>query len=103
MNNLDILFSEARHSEPYLPGSGFTAAVMAQLPRRNELPGWIKNAVMLGATAIGSAIAVSQLSPANLISEAASMALSMQFLVAAAVGVYLASYGVIWATQKSDV
>ena len=78
MKDLDNLSAELRISEPYLPDSGFTAVVMAQLPRNRELPLWLKNLILLGATTLGSAIVATQLPAGNV----ASMLLSMSSLPA---------------------
>ena len=78
MKDIDNLSAELRISEPYLADSGFTAVVMAQLPRSRELPLWIKNLMLLGATALGSAIVAIQL-PAGIV---ASVLLSTAFLPA---------------------
>lgn len=103
MNDLDQLFQELRQTEPYLPDTGFTAAVIVQLPRRNELPLWIKNLLLLAATAAGSAVVAWQLPAAELLSFMASSTLTPQFLGAATIAVYLFSYAAVWVSQQSGV
>lgn len=88
MKDIDKLFAELRTSEPYLADGGFSAVVMAQLPSNRELPLWLKNLILLGATALGSSIVAMQL-PAgdlgSLLLAAASLpALDIQSLLAAA-------------------
>lgn len=101
MIDLESRFSAARQSEPYLDDSGFTAAVMTRLPRRNELPLWLKNLILLGATALGSAVVVWQLPPVlPLADKAASIATSFEFIATAAMAVYAVSLGVVWAARK---
>jgi hypothetical protein len=65
MKDLDLVCSELRATEPYLEDNGFTAVLMARLPRRRQLPDWVKNVLLLGATALGSLICALQL-PADL-------------------------------------
>ena len=104
MTDIDKLFSELRRTEPYLPDAGFTAAVIAQLPRPNELPMWVKNAMLLAATLAGSAVVAWSMPADGMLSLiTASFKLSVQLLVAASIGVYLFSYGAIWVAQKSNL
>lgn len=104
MNDLASKFAAARQSEPYLDDAGFTPAVMSELPRRNELPLWLKNVILLAATALGSAVAVWQLPPVlTLADKAASAATNLEFIAMAAIAVYAASLGVVWAARKEIV
>ncbi|OGT81702.1 MAG: hypothetical protein A3H91_10540 [Gammaproteobacteria bacterium RIFCSPLOWO2_02_FULL_61_13] len=73
MKDIDNLCAELRISEPYLTDSGFTAVVMAQLPRSRELPLWEKNLILLGATALGSAIVATQIPAGSLASALMAM------------------------------
>jgi hypothetical protein len=50
---LDVLL---REQSTYVNDDGFTGRVMARLPRRRRM--WLRPALLLGATAIGSALAV---------------------------------------------
>ncbi len=88
MKDIDNLCAELRISEPYLADSGFTAVVMAQLPRTRELPLGIKNLILLAATTLGSAIVAMQLPADNvasvLLSAAFLPALDLQSLLAVA-------------------
>lgn len=60
-NKLDAMLARMRESEPTLDGDDFTAAVMAQLPRNDGVPAWLQNTILLGATALGSAIVAWQM------------------------------------------
>lgn len=101
MDTLESRFATARRSEPYLDGTGFTLAVMAELPRREELPTWIKNVILLAATAVGSAVAAWQLPPVvKLAGETFSAAMNAEVLALAALVVYTASLGVVWVARK---
>jgi hypothetical protein len=88
MNDIDQLFSELRATEPYLPDSGFTAVVMEQLPRKRDLPEWIKNAILLFAAALGTSIFAAQLPDGTLevvVSRLAALStLNLQYLLEAA-------------------
>lgn len=101
MNDIDDIFKELRRTEPYLSDAGFTAAVVAQLPRPNELPMWVKNGMLLAATLAGSAVVAWALPAAEMVSLMTSFKLSVQLLVAGSIGVYLFSYGAIWVAQKN--
>lgn len=104
MNKLESQFAAARRSEPYLDDAGFTFAVMAALPRSNELPLWVKNMILLVATALGSAIVVWQLPPVIFLGDkAASIATNFEFIAMAAMAVYTISLGVVWAARNEIV
>ena len=116
MKDIDNLFAELRTSEPYLADSGFTAVVMAQLPRSRELPLWVKNLMLLSATALGSAIVATQLPAGNLASVLLSVATlpapdlqsvlamvaqKLPIILIASVAVsYLLPYGAILAVRR---
>lgn len=59
--NLDALLDSLQRSEPDLPGDAFTAAVMQRLPRAREMPTWLKDGILLGSAALGSAIVAWQM------------------------------------------
>lgn len=61
IDGLDAVVERLRQTEPVIAEGDFTAAVMAQVPRRNRLPVWLSNATLLGATVLGSATAAWQL------------------------------------------
>lgn len=119
MKDLDLMFRELRTTEPYLNDNGFTAVVMAQLPAQRELPMWVKNLLLLGATLLGSAIVATQL-PANtlgtvLVSLATLPAIDAQSLLSVAAQnlpavllgcfavSYLVPYGAILAVRRGAI
>jgi hypothetical protein len=53
---LDALLEQMRRTEPELPGDDFTTAVMRELPPDRAMQEWQHNALLLGATALASAI-----------------------------------------------
>lgn len=110
-NNLDEMLNTLRSTEPYLADDGFTSGVIAILPEARQLPFWLTNLIMLGFTAIGSAIAAWQLPVMKLISFATTSTLSLPttstlslaFLGAAAISTFLVSYVVIWLAQNDSI
>lgn len=57
----DDIFRRLRKSEPYLEDNGFTAAVMAHLPKQAKLPLWQKNGLIILFGLIGAVLAGSML------------------------------------------
>ena len=118
-NNLDEMLNTLRSTEPYLADDGFTSGVIAILPEARQLPFWLTNLIMLGFTAIGSAIAAWQLPVMKLVSFATTSTLSLPttstlslpttsilslaFLGAAAISTFLVSYVVIWLAQNDSI
>ena len=116
MKDIDKLFAELRTGEPYLADGGFSAVVMAQLPGNRELPLWLKNLILLGATALGSAIVAMQLPAGNvasvLLSVASVPAMDLQsvvtmaaqnlplILIASVAFTYVLPYGAILAVRR---
>ena len=119
MKDIDNLIAELRSTEPYLADSGFTAVVMAQLPRSRELPLWLKNLILLCATALGSAIVATQLPAGSLasllISTAVLPAIDMEsvlalvarnlpiILIASVAFSYILPYGAILAARRGTL
>ncbi len=110
-NNLDEMLNTLRSTEPYLADDGFTSGVIAMLPEARQLPFWLTNLIMLGFTAIGSAIAAWQLPVMKLVSFTANSTLSLPttsilslaVLGAAAISTFLVSYVVIWLAQNDSI
>jgi hypothetical protein len=108
-NNLDHMFNTLRNTEPYLADNGFTSGVLARLPEAKQLPAWLTNLIMLGFTAIGSAIAASQapilekLSVMELLSQTTSSLFSLTTLGFAAVTTFVTSYIIIWMAQNDSI
>ncbi len=53
----EAVAARMRHTEPVIDDIDFTTAVLAQLPRANALSDGFRNAIVLGATVLGSALA----------------------------------------------
>ncbi|MCZ6525585.1 MAG: hypothetical protein O6928_03360 [Gammaproteobacteria bacterium] len=110
-NNLDEMLNTLRSTEPYLADDGFTSGVIAMLPEARQLPFWLTNLIMLGFTAIGSAIAAWQLPVMKLVSFTATSTLSLPttstlslaVLGTAAISTFLISYIVIWLAQNDSI
>jgi len=101
IDKLDATLARLRESEPTISDDGFTAAVMIRLPHNNELPTWISNAIMLGATAMGSAIVAWRipLPPANVLLEVATANLPA-LLIAAVALTYTTAAGALWTAGR---
>jgi hypothetical protein len=109
-NNFDEMLGTLRSTEPYLADDGFTSGVMARLPEARQLPSWLTNLIMLGFTAIGSAIAAWQLPMTawqlpvmKLVSFTTSSLLSLSVLGIAAISTFVISYIVIWLAQNDSI
>lgn len=101
IDTLESTLARLRDTEPTIADNGFTAAVMTRLPRANELPTWISNAIVLGATAMGSAIVAWRipLPPAAVLLEAATT--NLPALLAAAVALtYGTAAGALWTANR---
>lgn len=98
-DKLAALFADMRQSEPYLPDDGFTAHVMARLPKPRELPDWQKNGILLAFTALGSAIAAWTLPVDAIIGFSLANLLSLPVIGATGVAMFLLSGAIVWLTQ----
>jgi len=103
MNHIDSMLATIRHSEPYFDDHGFTVAVLSALPEERELPLWIKNAMMIGATAAGSAVVAWQaagIRPEALLSQ---LTLDTTTVAIAALCVYAFSSAMVWVVRREIV
>lgn len=106
---LDEMFRKLRNSEPYIADDGFTAGVMARLPEARQLPMWLTNLILLGFTAIGSALAAWQIPLMKLFSlvsvalQSLSLPGPLPVLGVAALGTFMLSYAVIWLAQNDTI
>ncbi|MGA2800971.1 MAG: hypothetical protein ABSE97_01150 [Verrucomicrobiota bacterium] len=78
----DPLDALLREQDKYIEDNGFTARVIATLPRRRRRA-WLRPAILLGATAIGSVLAVWWLPWGNLpvLDSSALFSLNSQVLM----------------------
>jgi hypothetical protein len=98
---LDATMARLRQSEPILTDGDFTATVITQLVPTKELPVWISNGILLGATALGSAILAWQIplaAPASLFNAATANLPAV--LIAAVVFTYGGALVALWATDQ---
>ena len=87
---LDVLLREQNH---YIEDNGFTARVIGALPQRRRR-GSLRSALLLGATAIGYALAIRWV-PWNLLNSGALLSFNGQALLA--YGLLLAIFGsLLW-------
>jgi len=103
MNDIDSVLAAMRRSEPYFEDHGFTAAVLAALPEERQLPLWVKNLMMVGATAAGSGVVAWQaagLRPEALLSQ---ISLDYTTIGLAALLVYAFSSATVWIARREIV
>jgi hypothetical protein len=105
MKDLDALISEMRESEPYFSDNGFTAAVMAQIPTTRAVPLWKENAIMLAATAAGSAIAAWQIASAGVGQMLPDVSITMgtTHFAVAALAVYAFVGATMWVARREVI
>lgn len=100
-NRLDATLARLRDSEPLLDGGDFTAAVMTQLPRATRVPAWLQNAILLGATALGSAIVAWQTPVPPVATMAQALIASLPELVGASAALmWGAAVAGIWVVSR---
>lgn len=100
MNELDRMTAALRRSEPYFEDRGFTAAVMAALPAESELPLWIKNLILVAATAAGSGIAAWQLADLRPVALLSGVSLDYGTIGLAAFIVYAFTSTAVWVVRR---
>ena len=94
-DTFDILARELRNTEPVVGDRGFSQAVMMQLPRAWQLPGWVRNLAVLSAAAGGSAVSA-WLVLGSLETLAAGMIEGSAMIVGAAAMTYLVAGVMLW-------
>jgi len=98
---VDRMTAHLVQTEPTFTDTGFTAAVMTQLPRSDELPAWQRNAIMLAATALASAIVAWQAPITALPDLLAAAAADWSTLLGAAIAVtYGTAIAAVWTARK---
>ena len=103
MKNIDSVAAQLRQSEPYFDDHGFTAAVLAALPEDRQLPLWVKNLIMVGATAAGSAVVAWQMAGLHLEPLLGQVSFGYTTIGAAAVFVYAFSSATVWVARREVV
>jgi hypothetical protein len=93
--------AQLRRTEPVITDSGFTRAVMAQLPRTRKLSTWQKNTILLAATTLGSAFVAWQ-APVTAIPALLDAASAdwPALLIAAVIATYGAAITTIWTAHR---
>ena len=98
---LDALAARLRQTEPAVADGNFTAAVMAQLPPTNVRPTWLRDGLLLGATALGSAIVAWQTPLPAVASLLDAVSTNFQALTLAGVGLtYGAAFAAVWVANR---
>ena len=103
MNDIDTMLVAMRRSEPYFESHGFTAAVLAALPEERELPLWIKNLMVVGATAAGSAVVAWQAAGIRPEALLPQITLNTTTIGVAALCVYAFSSAMVWTVRREIV
>ncbi len=87
-----------REQNQYINDDGFTARVMTALPRRRRPYYWLRPALLLGAAAVGTALAIRWLPWESLSAMDLSALLSLDFQAMAPwLSVALVSASILWA------
>jgi hypothetical protein len=102
-DNFDDMLNTLRSTEPYLADDGFSSAIIARLPEARQLPGWLSNLILLGFTAVASAIVAWQLPVMKLTSFPVSSLISLPVLGTASVSTFVLSYIIIWMAQNETI
>jgi len=116
-NEFDNLLGALRNTEPYIADAGFSAGVISRVATTRRLPGWLANLILLGFTAIGSALAAWLTDPGSqltyavtpAVTQAVTSMLSAQgvfflpTIAVAAAGMLLLACTVIWLSQSDAI
>jgi len=112
-NDFESLLGALRNTEPYIADAGFSAGVISRVATTRRLPGWLANLILLGFTAIGSALAAWLTDPGSqltyAITQAVTSSLSAQgvfflpTIAVAAAGMLLLACTVIWLSQSDAI
>ena len=101
----ETLDRQLRDAAPYIDDNGFTARVMAQLPARQREPKYLRAAILLGLTILGSAIAyfVSGRGRfvANGVVELSNFPLWLLFVFFFGCGLVVGAFAVIFAIRRT--
>jgi hypothetical protein len=103
MTDIEQVLGRMRQTEPYFEDRGFTAAVLAALPEERELPLWVKNLILIGATATGSGIVAWQLKGASLENVFTGIAPGPWTIATAALLVYAFCSAAVWVVRSEVV
>ena len=101
---LDDLFTQARAGESYLSDNGFTQALMAQLPSRQQVSFKSDALITLLFTALGVVLAAALLPVDNLLPLIpSSIQLSLPILAAASLASALLAATAFWAAETNRI
>jgi hypothetical protein len=101
----DTLDRQLRDAVPYIDDDGFTARVMAKLPATRREPRWLRPMILLGATALGSAVAYSLSGGGRFVRqgviELSSFPIWLLLVLAFGCGLLVGAFAVISAIRKT--
>ncbi len=99
--DLDTVAARLRQTEPAVADEAFVAAVMTRLPASEALPSWLKNVILLAATALGSAIVAWHV-PVAILPELLNTAVAdwPEVLGSSIALIYAAAFAALWTTAR---
>ena len=104
-NQEDWLDRRLREATPYIDDEGFTARVLRQLPAPRRASSSLRNIILLGITALASAIAYVLSDGGRFINDAlirlSGLPILLIFLLALASGLLVTAAGVVAAISKT--
>jgi|GEM_PF-6021445 len=97
----DTVAARLRRTEPVIADEAFVAAVMTRLPASRTLPAWLKNVILLIATALGSAIVAWHV-PVTILPALLNTAVAdwPEVLGSSIVLIYAAAFAALWTTAR---
>lgn len=101
----DALDRQLHEAAPYIDDAGFTARVMSNLPARRRESRSFRGIILVGITALGSAIAFTLSDGGRFVNEAvvrlSMLPLSMLLLFTFGCGLVVGACAVIWAIRRT--
>jgi len=101
----DTLDRQLREATPYIDDDGFTARVMARLPAARREPRWLRSMILLGVTALGSAVAYFLSGGGRFVRdgviELSSFPVWLLLVLAFGCGLLVGAFAVIFAIRKT--
>ncbi len=99
--HLDTLAARLRKTEPAIADGDFTRAVLAQLPPGRARRAWLHDALLLGATALASAIVAWRIPFPAVVSLLDAVSADFQALTLAGVILtYATAAAAVWAANR---
>jgi anti-sigma factor RsiW len=101
----DTLDRQLREAAPYIDDDGFTARVMARLPRARREPRWLRAMILVGLAILGSGVAYLLSGGARFVREGmlqlADFPIWLLLVFAFGCGLVVGAFAVIFAIRKT--